>query len=82
MKTNKTEKRMSTPKTPENNFLSMQVPSPYREELAAITQEDLRSRPNTILLLIHQEYLRRHPDGLPVETGSTSMQVESDLHRG
>jgi hypothetical protein len=50
--------------------------------LSVLAAEDLRSRPNTILAIIQQEYQRRHPDGLPVETGSTSMQTEPDLHRG
>ena len=66
-------------KTPRLNF---EIPSPYNEMLSVLAAEDLRSRPNTILAIIQQEYQRRHPDGLPVETGSTSMQVEPDLHRG
>lgn len=68
--------------TVKKSYLNLKVPPRFWAMLTVLSQEDLRTRPNTILTLIQQEYLRRHPDGLPVETGSTSMQVEPDLHRG
>jgi len=56
--------------------LSLQVPEPYATMLEAITKADLRSRPQTVLRLIEEEYRRRHPAGTTTESGSTSMQVD------
>lgn len=43
--------------------ITVKLPSPYNLMLATLASEDLRNKQNTVLMLINQEYLRRHPDG-------------------
>lgn len=69
-------------KAPETNYMSKQISFPYREILAVLTQEDLRSRPNTILSFIQAEFLRRHPDGLFFEPDSPSLPAVTKIFQG
>lgn len=45
------------------SHMNLKLPLPHNEMLNLIATEDLRNKQNTLLILIQQEYLRRHPDG-------------------
>lgn len=74
-----------TPKyTPKDkpSYLNFLMPANDWNELTVMAREDLRTRADTVLILIHEEYQRRYPHGAPVSRGSSSIQVVSDLDRG
>lgn len=64
-------------------FLNMRVPREVWDGLSRLANEDYRTRPDTVLVLIISEIKRRYPNGLPeTQEGSTSIQAATGPNRG
>lgn len=44
-------------------YLNMRLTPLHNQMLAIIASEDLRNKQNSLLVLIQEEFHRRHPDG-------------------
>ncbi len=54
------------PKDAKYTYLNMRLTPLHNQMLAIIAAEDLRNKQNSLLVLIQEEFHRRHPDGVPL----------------
>ncbi len=47
-------------------YLNLRLTSLHNQMLAIIASEDFRNKQNSLLVLIQEEFHRRHPDGAPL----------------